>query len=90
MKYDCLQNFKAFNNIPTDLRVASAVAMFGLILRQSKFINNVTFDNIGPIIAGSLNSSDYLQNEFAGLVEKAKKIYLVKKKKRGLSAKLFN
>jgi Ca-activated chloride channel family protein len=81
-KFDCLQNFKEFNTITPDLRFAAAVTMFGLILRQSKYISNVSFDNITPIVTGSLNATDYLQNEFAGLVEKAKKIYLVKKKKK--------
>lgn len=80
--YDCVQNFKQFKDLPADLRFASSVAMFGLILRQSKFINNATLDNVSQIAAESVNANDYLQNEFISLVEKAKKIYVVKKKKR--------
>lgn len=81
--YDCLQNFKQFKDLPSDLRFASAVAMFGLILRQSKFSNNATtFDNVSQLAAESVNPDDYLQNEFISLVDKSKKIYVVKKKKR--------
>lgn len=82
INYDCALNFKQFKDLPPDLRFATSVAMFGLILRQSKFINNVTFDNVSQIAAESVNANDYLQNEFISLVEKAKKIYVVKKKKR--------
>ncbi|MEP6615462.1 MAG: von Willebrand factor type A domain-containing protein [Ginsengibacter sp.] len=90
IRYDCPQNLKLFKDLPNELRFASAITMFGLIIRQSKFINNATFDTVLPIAVESLNPADYLQNEFISLVEKAKKIYAVKKKKRKLGDKIFN
>jgi Ca-activated chloride channel homolog len=84
IRYDCLQNLKQFKDIPNDLKFATAVTMFGLILRQSKFIN-ATLDDVSPIAMESVQPGDYLQNEFISLVEKAKKIYVLKKKKRKLN-----
>ena len=80
VKYDCPQNYVAFDTISKNLQFASAVAMFGLKLRQSQYFPNVDWDIIKNIALSSLTPGDYLQNEFVGLVDKCKTIYYEKKK----------
>ncbi len=78
----CNNNYKDFKELCNDLKFAGAVAEFGLLLRQSKYISAASWNDVDAIARGSLNSNDYLQNEFITLVEKAKKIYGKKKKKK--------
>ena len=80
--YICPQNFKELKDICGELRFASAVAMFGLILRQSKYLSGADISNVTTIASEALNPQDYLQNEFLGLVEKAKKLYSKRKKEK--------
>jgi Ca-activated chloride channel family protein len=82
MKYDCPQNYAVLDTVSKDLRFASAIAMFGLKLRQSQYFPNVDWDLIKSIALSSSTPGDYLQNEFVGLVDKCKVIYYEKKKKR--------
>ena len=78
----CLQNFKELKDISRDLRFASAITMFGLILRQSKYLGISELGLVAQIAKGAVNPEDYLQNEFLTLIEKTQKIYSKKKKKR--------
>ena len=80
--YTCPANLIEFKNIDRELQFATAVAMFGLKLKQSKYIKEVDWDDIETIAVNSYDSKSYLQTEFIQLVEKAKKIYGTKKKKR--------
>ncbi|MEO6453895.1 MAG: YfbK domain-containing protein, partial [Ginsengibacter sp.] len=80
--YTCPQNFKELKDIPGELRFATAVTMFGLILRQSKYLGEAKLSDVGLIAGRAINPQDYLQNEFLSLVEKAKKIYTKKKKRK--------
>ena len=82
VKYDCPQNYIAFDSISKDLQFASAVTMFGLKLRESQYFPNVDWEVIKNIALSSLTPGDYLQNEFVGLIDKCKVIYYEKKKKR--------
>jgi Ca-activated chloride channel homolog len=84
LKYSCINNYVEFNNIDKDLRFASAVVMFGSLLRQSKYIPLEAWSLIIPIAKNALNSGDYLQNEFITMVQKAQLIYLKKKQRKKL------
>ncbi len=81
--YSCAWNFKPLRNVCNDLKFATAVTMFGLIMRQSKFLAAADLTNAGAIATEALNPQDYLQNEFISLVEKAKKLYTKKRKRNG-------
>ena len=85
--YICPQNFKPIKDICGELRFASAVTMFGLILRQSKYLSHADISNVTIIAGEALNPQDYLQNEFLGLVEKAKKLYSKKEKRKSHKSK---
>ncbi|MEP6595275.1 MAG: von Willebrand factor type A domain-containing protein [Ginsengibacter sp.] len=82
----CPQNFKELKEICSDLRFASAVTMFGLILRQSKYLSGAELSDVVRIAREAVNPDNYLQNEFLELVEKTQKIY--PKKKKGKSEKI--
>jgi Ca-activated chloride channel homolog len=82
VQYDCPQNYTAFDTISKDLQFASAVAMFGLKLRESQYFPNVDWEILKNIALSSLTPGDYLQNEFVGLINKCKVIYYEKKKRK--------
>ena len=82
LKYDCPGNYVSFENVDSSLQFATAVAMVGLKLKESRFFPDVAWDVIKNIALSSLTQGDYLQEEFVGLVNKCKGIYHEKKKRR--------
>jgi len=84
LNYNCPNNYVEFSKLDKDLRFASAVVIFGSLLRQSKYVPLEAWSLIIPIARSSMNSGDYLQNEFITLVQKAQVIYLKKKQRKKL------
>lgn len=86
IKYSCQNNYSDFNALDSNLRFASAVAMFGLLLRESRYIHINQWDHVSEIATESMDKNNFLQVQFVEIVEKAKGIYLnrkkVKKRKR--------
>ena len=83
LNYNCLYNYINFHDIDKDYQFGTAVAMFGMQLRQSKFLPLTTdWSTIENIALNSHDSSDYLQSQFIQLISAAKKIYSKKKIKR--------
>lgn len=80
--YNCINNYTDFKNLSNDLKFATSVTMFGLLLRSSKYASLVTWNDIEKIAKESANADDYLQNEFITIVEKAKKLYSKKEKRK--------
>ncbi len=70
-----LDNNKAFENASENLRFASAVAGFGMLLRDSNYKGDANFNSIRQI-AGSSRGSDLknYRNEFLELIEKARRM----------------
>ena len=81
-EYTCTDNYKSFKNLNNDLRFATSLTMFGLLLKGSKYLDNPSWNDIENIAKGSINTNDYLQNEFLSIVDNAKKIYLKKGKRK--------
>ena len=79
-EYTCLNNYRDFKNINNDLKFATSVTMFGLLLKGSKYASGTSWIDIEKIAKESINPDDYLQNEFLTIVENAKKVYSKKKK----------
>lgn len=63
-------------------RFAASVAMFGSVLRKSKFMREYQFEDVLLLANTSIRRSDLLQNEFGTLIEQAIKLYQPPKKKR--------
>jgi len=82
INYPVKDNFVAFDQLETSLRFATAVAIFGLKIKQSKYAPSMYWEDLLAIALSSADRSDYLQNEFIGLIEKTQKIYPEKKKKK--------
>ncbi len=82
IKHLCVNNYQDFKDLYSDLKFAAAVTMFGLVIRESRYITSQDLNDIQSIAIEALNPKEYLQNEFISIVEKAKKIYTQKKKKK--------
>ena len=63
-------------------KFSAAVAMFGLKLKESPYLNNATWNDVKSCALAAADTNIYLQNDFLKLVEKAIKIYDPGKKKR--------
>lgn len=73
---------KDFATVDDNYRFAASVAMFGCLLRQSKYTKNYTFSDVLQIALPAINPTNYSQQEFLTLVQKADKIYNPKKKRK--------
>lgn len=73
-------NYSTFSDINKQLQFATAVAMFGQLLKQSRFAAGYHFNFVQRIALNAASPTDLLQQEFIKLVEKAGKIYKKKKK----------
>lgn len=62
-----------FSKTSNNFRWSAAVAEFGMLLRESKFAGDVTFDGVIEMAKGSMGKDDFgYRAEFIQLVEKAK------------------
>ena len=66
----------------SSLRFATAVIMFGGLLKQSDLWKNYTWDDVIRIAKTAVNTNEYIQAEFLSLIEKAKKNYTLPAKKK--------
>lgn len=82
MKYLCTDNYLEFNTIGKHYQFATALTMFGLKLRQSKYLKAADWYDIETVALASYDPDDYLQKEFVQLITIAKKLYPSKKKKK--------
>lgn len=80
--YPIKSNYVSFDKLEPQLRFATAVSIFGLKLKNSKYLPHMYWDELLAMVVAAADRTDYLQNEFIGLVEKAQKIYPEKKKKK--------
>lgn len=63
-------------------RFAAAVAMFGSVLRKSKFTYGFQLDDVWVLAKTAISKNNFLQQEFGSLLEKAIRLYSPAKKKR--------
>ncbi len=80
--FSIVNNYLSFEDADSSLRFATALIMFGGMLKQSNLWQNYNWDDIIKIAKASVKSSSYTETEFLSLLEKAKKMYAVSKKKR--------
>ena len=81
----CPANYAEFKTIDKELQFAAAVAMFGLKIRQSKYIKTADWLDIYKVASACYDPSNYLQAEFLQLIGKAEDIYAPKKRKKNKS-----
>ncbi len=80
--YNFPANYIPFLQMMKPLQFATAVTMYGLKLRESKFFPDVSWDSIREIAVSSLSPANYLESQFIQLIEKSTKIYTEKRKKK--------
>ena len=81
LNYNCPPNYLAFNKIDKEFQFGAAVGMFGMKVRQSKYLPNTDWIEIENIANNAHNPANYLQKQFLQLIVNAKKIYGKKKAK---------
>ncbi len=65
-------------------RLAASIAMFGLVLKQSKYTNTYKLEDVLELAKTGVNMNDIHQHEFLSLIDEAIRIYKpvkIKKKK---------
>jgi len=80
--FQCPYNYLEYKESRAFLRFASSVALFGLMLRNSEYVKNTSWQELLALTAESADQSNNLQKEFNELVIKAQKIYQPLKKKK--------
>ena len=81
--YQCAANLAEFNSINKELQLGAAIALFGLKLRESKYlIKTADWPLLERIATNACNQNDYLQKQFVKMVGDAKKLYSKSKSKR--------
>ena len=80
--YTCSSEVTPFSELQPCYRFASSIAMFGGLLKHSKFIPQSGWKSVIGLAERSSDPEDGMQQEFIGLIEKARKIYGHQKKKK--------
>lgn len=82
LTYTCQQHYIPFASLDSQLRFATAVSMFGLKLKKSKYFPETGWNDIYNIADDAKKQGDYLQNQMTELILKAKEIYEPKRRRR--------
>ena len=70
-----------FHSVSKDLQFASAVIMFGSMLRKSKFVKDLTWNTILQVANEAADVNNFSQKEFLSILQQAKTLYGKKRKK---------
>jgi Ca-activated chloride channel homolog len=73
--------FAPFKEVPAYYRFASSVIMFGALLRKSKFVKDISWNELVELATSSAAPDSYSQKEFVTIVQQAKNIYGKKSRK---------
>ncbi|MDB6025005.1 MAG: uncharacterized protein JWM68_1228 [Verrucomicrobiales bacterium] len=69
------ENGKKFSNASTDFRFATAVAGFGMLLKDSEYRGNIGYDQVRELAEGAKgDDKEGYRSEFINLVKKAKSL----------------
>jgi Ca-activated chloride channel family protein len=80
--YTCSSEVTPFNELQPCYRFASSIALFGGLLKHSKFMPQSGWKSVIGLAEKSSDPQDGMQQEFIGLIEKARKIYAHQKKRK--------
>lgn len=81
LHYNALSNFVSFDSLEKPLKMATAITMFSLKLKQSNYFPDMTWGSIKKVAQTCADQTNRLQIEFITLIDKAAKIYGNKKRK---------
>lgn len=80
--YSCRNNFLSFSKLDSSYLFLASVAEFGMLLRNSKYIERGSWDDLQLQLQQSVRLSDFWQAEFSEIVKQASNIYQAGKKKK--------
>jgi Ca-activated chloride channel homolog len=75
-------NYTPYQQLETVYQFASAVAMFGTLLKESPYSRQMTWNEALIAADRSFDSEDAVQKEFIAIMSRAKKIYSKTKRKK--------
>lgn len=64
-----------FVSVSKEYRLATSVILFGSLLRQSRFVKEGSWTELGKLAAEAVDPANYSQQEFLQLLQQAKSIY---------------
>ena len=73
--YDCGSKLIPFRELQPCYRFASSIALFGGLLKKSRFMRQADWKDAIQMAEQSSDPADSMQQEFIALIEKARKIY---------------
>jgi Ca-activated chloride channel family protein len=73
--YVCDSRIIPFRDLQPCYRFASSIALFGGLLKNSHFVRQADWKDAIQMAEQSSDQQDSMQQEFIGLIEKARKIY---------------
>ena len=73
--YECPYQVTAFRDLQPCYRFASSIALFGGLLKRSRYMRQAGWKDAIEMAEKSSDPDDSMQQEFIGLIEKARKIY---------------
>lgn len=76
-----------FHELPRMYKFSTGLVLFGALLRESTYIKEASWNDVQLIMQPLVRPDDYLEQEFLGLLDKAKKIYAKPKPSRGARLK---
>ena len=80
INYDIPSN--TLDSITNGEKFATAIAMYGLKLKESPYLKNTGWNDIRLVAEAAVYKNNFLQNDFLKLLEKSIKIYEPNKKKK--------
>lgn len=81
VSYRCPSNYAPLQSLDKSYPFAAAVALYGMILRESKYTRSATFQDVLTLANMGLDPEIYLENDFIRQVEKTIRIYGTKRRK---------
>jgi len=81
-EFHAIYNLQLIEKVDTSYRFAAGVALFGSMLKQSRFVKDVSWDDLLAFSRTAVNPDNHYQAEFLALIDKAIRIYRPVKKKK--------
>jgi Ca-activated chloride channel family protein len=75
LSYDCMNDLIPFDRVETDWRRAICLALFGMKLQRSGYVMQVEWADIEKMAKRYFTGSNYLDDEYISLIDRAKRIY---------------
>ena len=83
LHYKCSNKNYEFNSINKELQLGTSIAMFGMKLRQSKYLpETANWTMLQTIAKNAYNPNEYLQKEYIQLLANAQQLYEKSKSKK--------